>query len=176
MHAHLLQNLFGNLWLPCPATEHIICNYPRTCVYRREWVICMCMYVYVTGLIVWSPLSVKTGELHVQSSACVCHWTHCLISPLSENWRTPCPVICMCMSLDSLFDLPSHWKLENSMSSHLHAVSQLLWYSPPRLQSLVPFIVCPLVQPAKLFLKSACLFMYCTCKSTPNVHTCTCMN
>ena len=51
-------------------------------------------------------------------------------------------------------------QIENSMSNFLHA-SQLLCYSPRRIQSLVPFIICP---PAKLFLNSVCLFMYGTCQ------------
>ena len=47
---------------------------------------------------------------------------------------------------------PSVKAVENSMSSFLHAVSQLLWYSPRRIQSLVPFYmhVCAPVQPTKL--------------------------
>ena len=46
----------------------------------------------------------------------------------------------------------------------VHAVSQLL--AQRRIQSLVPFIACSLVRPAKLFLNSACLFMYCTLQQT----------
>ena len=69
-----------------------------------------------------------------------------------------------------------HIHVENSMSNFLHAVAQLLCYSPRRIQSLVSFShssFCPPVRPAKLFSQAARLFMYCAYNSTTNYeYTC----
>ena len=56
-----------------------------------------------------------------------------LVPPSVKTYRTPCPGACI-----------------------VHAVAQLLWYSPRRIHSHVPFLVCSLVWPTKLFLNSWC--------------------